>query len=608
MQLKNPIVFSLLAILLIGGSVLPAMSQTELEKETSQLGLNLDKSVYDLNQPIIISGQILDFAPNTRDPTLDLVKILFIDEIGKTVSAGIYGVHSGVNPDDHSEPLVYTTMPDQAGNYKITTSLSSVMFDYGTYTIQATSYQSGKLVNTFEFEISPVVEEESVIDQEPIVFDFCKSKKINANTDSILKDYKEGKDVLDCTENHNFSMSDVLVVKGTVNSGDSSSTYRASIQQSGEAGEITNAQTSQSTKRVSFVYITIPYSNPMIVDDPVYTDSTHADQSIEKRFSEMNYKVLPEVNGDFIGIFELPQSLFDSGLHTVTVSYDAIGERLSLEKTLRIIDTSIAIDAMPELIITTDKNEYKLGEAVQISGYIQNTYTSDTVRITLETPDISEYNCLVIDCIVDVNEVKIIPEPGFTKHEFSWSYQLGSTQASIGKYTLNGATTIGNAQTSFFVTEESVITQGVSTPKKVIEKFNRISDSNILISLDEKKTQDSDLTPRVIQGSLFTAARGQEASINIQVFTSDGVCIIGQDAPCMVTDSTRKPGAIYDTVTIGETNYKIRYSGPDAQLEKFSILPESTGTAIDIQDWNVQVIKDEQPTRFYYKISYVNLE
>ncbi len=76
----------------------------------------------------------------------------------------------------------------------------------------------------------------------------------------------------------------------------------------------------------------------------------------------------------------------------------------------------------------------------------------------------------------------------------------------------------------------------------------------------------------------------------------------------MVNEMTRKPGAIYEIVTIGDTNYKIRYSGADAKLEKFSILPESTGVEIDIKDWNVQVIKDEQPTRFYYKVSYVNLE
>ena len=114
--------------------------------------------------------------------------------------------------------------------------------------------------------------------------------------------------------------------------------------------------------------------------------------------------------------------------------------------------------------------------------------------------------------------------------------------------------------------------------------------------------------PRVIQASLFTSARGQESDVNIQVSTSEGVCVIGQDTSCMVNESTRKPGAIYEIVTIDEQNYKIRYSGPDVRLEKFSVLPESSGIPIDIKNWNVQVIKDEQPTRFYYKVSYVNLE
>ena len=601
MQLKNPLVFGLMAVLLIGGTVLPAMSQTT--EDVSQLELNLDKPVYDLNEKIIISGQILDFVKNTRDPTLDLVKITFEDSYGRTISAGMYGVNSaGVN--DHKEPLVFTVSPDEAGNFEIITSLNSVLFDYGSYTVEASSYQSGKISGSSEFTISPVEEEEEVIDQETIEFELCNSTKKNANIASIMRDYKSGLDVIDCTENYNFSPADKLVVKGKINYDDSANTYRGSAEQNNEAS------TAQSTKRVSFVYITIPYANDMIVDTEVHTDSSVGaeDSDTQKRINELNYKVLPESNGEFVGIFELPQTLFTSGLYPVTVLYDAPGKTTSLEKTLRIIDTSIPIGAEPELIIMTDKNEYKLGEIVQISGQIQNTYTHDTVTITLTTPDISEYNCLEIECLVDVNETKIIPEPGLTAHAFSWNYQLGPNSASIGKYIVSGATTIGTAEASFFVTEESEVTQGTPTAKKVIDKFNRISDSSILISLDQNKIQDSELTPRVIQGSLFTAARGQEADVNIQVSSSNGACIIGQDSSCMVTDSTRKPGAIYDIVTIDETDYKIRYSGPSNILEKFSILPESTDTAIDIQDWNVEIIKDDQPTRFYYKISYVNLE
>ena len=79
-----------------------------------------------------------------------MVKIIFLDDRGRTVSAGTYGVHSGTNWNDAPQPFVHNIMPDQAGNYIITTSVSSVMFDYGTYTVQATSYQGGKIVNTSE--------------------------------------------------------------------------------------------------------------------------------------------------------------------------------------------------------------------------------------------------------------------------------------------------------------------------------------------------------------------------------------------------------------------------------------------------------------------------
>ena len=51
MQLKNPLVFGLVAVLLVGGTILPAMSQTEPE-DISQIQVTVDNSTYDLNEPI----------------------------------------------------------------------------------------------------------------------------------------------------------------------------------------------------------------------------------------------------------------------------------------------------------------------------------------------------------------------------------------------------------------------------------------------------------------------------------------------------------------------------------------------------------------------------
>ena len=55
-------------------------------------------------------------------------------------------------------------------------------------------------------------------------------------------------------------------------------------------------------------------------------------------------------------------------------------------------------------------------------------------------------------------------------------------------------------------------------------------------------------------------------------------------------------------------DYKVRYSGADVRLEKFSIVPSEDKTPLKILQWDIDVIKDEQPSRFYYKISYVPLE
>ena len=606
MQVKNPFIFGLLAVLLVGGTILPAMSQTEPE-DGSQIELSLDNTTYDLNTAISISGQIINFERDARDPSLDLVEITFQDSTGKDVSSSGYTWQGSIN-NDSIQPLMFKILPDQIGNFKLNTVLNSVLFDYGSYTVQATIYQNGNISESIDFEIVQVIEEK-IVEEVQVEFVTCKS------TQSL----EEVKDLslIECLDTDDFQVGDKLIIRGSVHNPDPTSDSRVS----NENKELQSNQIAQK-----FVEVSIPYPKAMILDyseNFVTTTGYAVMNEQEIRLKNMNFRVLPDNEGNFNGAFDIRFAVFESGVYVVKAKYNGV----STEQTVRIVDPSQQMGKEPELILTTDKNEYAPGETVQISGIVKNTLYADTVTVFIESPDVSQFNCMEVDCTVDDSERKITPEQGLIEHTFSWDYKIGSSAASLGKYTINAGSEVAKSEISFFVTEESLVVPEESSIvieessdvqqspavneeqplKKIIKKFNRISNSEISIGLNDVE-EDSGFVPRVIQGSLFTAARGQEAIVNIQISTSDGLCVIGQGNSCMVNEITRKPGAIYEIVTIGEENYKIRYSGPDVKLEKFSILPESAGTAIDIKDWNVEIIKDEQPTRFYYKVSYVTLE
>ena len=605
MQVKNQLLFGLLTVLLIGGTVLPAMSQTAPDEETSKININLDSPVYDLNQEITVSGQVLDFQKNTRDPTLDMIEIAFRDPSGNIPTSsytddgtlceeGNYCVLGG-----SEQSFTFKIMPDQIGNFQVTTVLSSVLFNYGIYTVQVSTYQSGNITETTELEISPPVEEVVVETQPLVAFETCDF--VTMRLQNELKS-------TECSSNNDFRIGDKIIIKGKVRLSDPTADSQVSIE---------NKNIQKNTIAPKFVKVSIPYAKAMILDTSenfITTTGAAVLNEQKTRLSNMHTTVLPDQDGNFSAYFDLRQMAFKSGLYAVKATY--MGE--DFEHTVRIIDSSLSVNSTPEIIVSTDKTDYSPGETVQISGKITNSYYVDTVKIFIESPDISGYQCTGLDCLADNTEKTIIPESGLTEHTFSWDYQLSSSDASIGKYTVNAGSPIGvKSETTFFVIEDATISpitpseseteSETLVPKKIIKKFNRISDSDISITLDDMDN-DAEHVPRVIQGSLFTAARGQESDVNIQVSASNGDCVIGQDTSCMINKSTRTQGAIYEIVTIEDQNYKIRYSGADVRLEKFTILPESSGIQIDMQDWNVQVIKEDQPTRFYYKISYVNLE
>ena len=589
MQVRNHLLFGLVAVLLIGGTILPGMAQTETDEDQPKIIINLDKTTYDLQQKITVSGQVVNFTPSTTNTINDLVEIRFMDSSGKIPTTSYYDdgrlCDNNICMDTvNEEEFIFKVMPDQSGNFSITTSLTPLLFNYETYTIQALTYQSGTIKATTEFEIVAPEEEEPEPEPERLVFETCQL--VMQNTSQEFKS-------TECSSSNDFNVGEKLIVKGKV--------------------IVENRSSSSSLP--NFVTVSIPYPKELVqtLTGPEIARSVELDQNYRPQtfiLRDQVYSVLPDAAGNFAVAFDLRHSIFESGLYAVKSEY----LNYEVEQTVRIVDVDFIAQGEAELAITTDKTEYNPGETVQISGKIINTLISDQIYIYIESPDISKYDCTVIECLADRNQKKVIPETGLTQHDFSITYEIATSEAAIGKYTIRAASSVTpDTRTTFFVTEESSIVSVTPSEeesiiaKKIIKKFNRIPDSEISVTLDDMDA-DSELKPRVIQGSLFTTARGQEANVNIQVSTSDGLCVIGQDTSCMVNESTRKPGAIYETVTIGEEKYKIRYSGTDVRLEKFSILPELSGTEIDIKDWDVQVIKEDQPTRFYYKVSYVNLE
>jgi len=635
---------------------------TEFVDERTSLGLKINKSVYYLGEKISISGHILNFVPNVRDNMHNIIQMTFLDSTGKALqyidhkNIGSHGTNCNLNDcSKYSKPLIYTAIPDQIGNFRTDTILHLNQFDYGAYTIKAV-YASSTVEETIRFQIQSATDSiVKTVEQKPIEMEVCKSTGTSSSR-NILQDVRSGiVGILDCSTDNNFVVGDKLIVQGKVKFRNPTSLDQSSTNPSGSTQFGSSYHTDFTTSVNNYVLVSIPYPMSLVftkasefitvpnegenytggggsggvggtgnidttncasdrlncADRQTGYDGTAILKTQKLLLTDMNFKAYPDEEGNFSGLFDLRPGIFKSGSYALTTLYWGHQD----EQIITITDNSLTGGEKPELIVITDKDEYQPGEIVQISGKIKNIYYFDSVNLSIQTPDISQVNCIEVTCDIGSYSQKLRTNEGIEGSTFSLNYKLGNDASAIGKYKITVDTYFANSEKLFFVTEESSIVKTIPTEtpeyivaKKIIEKFNRISDSNISIVLDDKQTQDSDLVPRVIQGSLFTSARGEESMVNIQVSTSDGTCIIGQNVSCMVSESTRKPGEIYEIVTIDDINYNVRYTGSDVRLEKFSILPESSGTQIDIKDWNVQVIKDDQPTRFYYKISYVNLE
>jgi hypothetical protein len=308
--------------------------------------------------------------------------------------------------------------------------------------------------------------------------------------------------------------------------------------------------------------------------------------------------VYPTQGGDFSSLFELPATVFSEGLYTVKASYSNISESTQFSVAN---DFVFGIDDDLSLLVSTDKSEYHPGDVVVVSGKPNKLIYLEAYDVSIIKKAETEITCGSFICGTNTGPVTSIhPSPSGS---FTHQYVIPDKVSSIGKYEVTVDADFETKSIQFNVIEKPIILKS----NTVIEKENRIPEKLISITTEEKTSEDAQIAPRVISGSLITPSRGDEPNVNIKVSTETGVCIIGPDVDCLVKESTRKQGQIYDVVDVDGISLNVRYSGPDVRLEKFSILPASIEFLPDT-NWNVEVIKDDQVSRFYYKVTYKTLE
>ncbi|AFS80524.1 hypothetical protein NKOR_03150 [Candidatus Nitrosopumilus koreensis AR1] len=607
---------------------------------TDPLIVTTNKQVYDFttDKELVIRGQIKKVVERTSLET-PVVSISFKTEDGKPLS--IIGVPSNINQGASggtgsvTASYEFTAIPEPGGVFSVTADLSRGIFSEGTYVITAKYLD---LLATTSFDIADDLASGTKLSLDKEVYGL--GEKVNVGgifttgdrsvtisvtrpdgttttsgasidnqrlswswTTPISERYQTIKsDGLRDTANSNFGIYKIKVSGATFST---DLFFKVSADPENDSLSKTPLfvttdkslyQAGDKLKVVGNVIVREQGDEGLVVPERVtikVLDGTFPYKQIHES------SVYPKQGGEFSSLFELPPTIFSEGLYSVKAIYSNIQTTTSFSVAN---DYAFGIDAPVSLLVSTDKTEYYPGETVIISGKPNKLIYLEAYDVSIIKKSDTEITCGSFICGTHTGAVKSIrPSPsGSFVHEF----KIPNNISSIGKYEVTIDADFETKHILFNVVEEP------PAPKldTVIEKENRIPDKTISVSTQEKTIDDVTLLPRVVSGSLLTPLRDDVSDVNLKVSSESGVCIIGPDVDCLVSESTRKPGQIYDVVEVDGMSLNVRYSGPDVRLEKFSILPESSESFLPDSDWNVEVIKDEQVSRFYYKVTYKTLE
>ncbi len=604
---------------------------------TDPLTVATDAGVYEFADTVVVSGFVKDPFSNSSYGTGTAVKISISHEDGSPLE--IVNLQEAKRLDGSGViGYDFTAIPETSGRYSIELDITKNIFTVGNYVVKA-QYLSDVMTSTFTVVDSLDLDGGAILSIDKEVYGLGETVHLtgimprtgdNSVVISVTRPDGTRTDYGATVENQRFSWSwDVPVYeKIPLLKEDDGRDVRTSNY---GIYKIKSAIASESID--IFFKVSEDPKNDSLSTTPLFVES---EKSLYKAGEDLRvsgnvilreqgdeglvvkervqlriidgtfpFNLIHEANvysnqgGEFSSLFELPATIFLEGEYIVRANYvgTQAESRFSVAN-----DFVFGIDDDLALLIGTDKTEYYLGDTVTISGKPNKLVYLEKFEVGVLQKSESEITCGSFICGTNAGPITtIFPGPsGSFIHEFI----IPDDVSSIGLYEVSVDADFDTGSVTFNVLEKSY------TPKlnTVIEKQNRIADKTIPIFTEEKTTDSITLAPRVLSGSLITPTRGDESNVDLKVSTVTGTCIIGPDANCLVRESTRKQGQIYDVVEVDGVNLNVRYSGPDVRLEKFSILPESSIAFLPDANWNVEVLKDDQVSRFYYKVTYKTLE
>ncbi|MBI3640596.1 MAG: hypothetical protein HY223_09860, partial [Thaumarchaeota archaeon] len=127
------------------------------------------------------------------------------------------------------------------------------------------------------------------------------------------------------------------------------------------------------------------------------------------------------------------------------------------------------------------------------------------------------------------------------------------------------------------------------TAQATITTFSATKTISISAPIKIESITDNDghtiANPQILYSSF-----NNEGNMRFKVVAPDGTCVIGGSDNCLVTGSTfGLPGQV-KSITVGDQIYRVRYSGTDSPVERFSI------TSVDpiVGQWNTEIDSQQE--------------